>query len=56
MPDLCKVVQKPDARFKRAVQLDGDRVEQVDLSFNTQLTCTDGFYRLGKNKFVQLVP
>jgi len=50
MPAICaKVVQKPDARFKRgAVRLDGDRVEQVDLSFNDQLTCTDGFYRLGK--------
>jgi len=44
---LCKVVQA--RRIQRgAVRLDGDRVEQVDLSFDDPASCTDGFYKLGK--------
>lgn len=39
-----------------AVRLDGDRITQVDLSFDDPSQLYDKVLQLGKNKFVRLVP
>jgi tyrosyl-tRNA synthetase len=55
--DLCKSSSEARRKIQEgAVRLDGDRVEQVDLSFNDPNDLCGRVLQVGKNKFVQLVP
>jgi len=54
---LCE--SSSDARRQiqgKAVYLDGDRMTQVDLSFDDPAQLFDRVLRVGKNKFIRLVP
>jgi tyrosyl-tRNA synthetase len=54
---LCKSSSEARRQIQGgAVKLDGQKVESVDLTFNSADELTGKVLQLGKNKFVRFVP